>query len=121
MHPAGCDGGSAVVWEASACGGEATRASVSVSPAVQTRTWLVCQADRLVRTRKLLEAELAKFIHVEPVRERYARGCIDPADCTVRPLNPFDPKFSSRGNICLRRLVEEACLLPHPPPSPSPR
>ena len=79
---------------------------------MQTRAWLVSQADRLVRTRKLLEAELAKFMHVEAVQERYVRACVDPTDCVVQPLNPRNPKFSSRGNLCLRRLVEEVS----PPP-----
>lgn len=35
------------------------------------------------------------------------RGCGSPADCQIQPLNPRSQKFSSRGSMCLRRLVTE--------------
>lgn len=72
-----------------------------------TRHWLVSQADRLVRTRKLLERELEKFIHIAPVYEKYVRHYQGPGDRTNSPLNPINPKFSSRGEVNLRRLIEE--------------
>lgn len=81
-----------------------------------TRHWLVSQAERLVHTRKLLERELEKFMHIQPVYEKYARHYQGPGDRTNSPLNPINPKFSSRGEVNLRRLIEEVPpLLPVSP------
>jgi hypothetical protein len=78
-----------------------------------TRHWLVSQADRLVRARKRLECELEKFIHIQPTYEKYARHYQGPGDRTQKPANPIQPKFSSRGDMNLRRLIEEVpSLLP---------
>lgn len=77
-----------------------------------TRHWLVSQAARLVRARKILERELEKFIHIQPVYERYVRHYQGPGDRTNSPLNPIDPKFSSRGEVNLRRLIEEVGSTP---------
>jgi hypothetical protein len=78
-----------------------------------TRHWLVSQADRLVRTRKRLECELEKFIHIQPTYEKYVRHYQGPGDRTQKPANPIQPKFSSRGDMNLRRLIEEVpSLLP---------
>jgi hypothetical protein len=78
-----------------------------VAPPMQTRQWLTSQADRLVRTRKLLEAELGKFMHVSTVHERYVQHYAGPGDWHNTPLNPRSPKYASRGEVNLRRLMEE--------------
>lgn len=77
-------------------------------PGVQTRLWLVSQADRLVRERKLLERELNKFTHVTAIQEDHCRHYVRTADDWFRTYhNPTDPKFSSGGKMNLRRLMQE--------------
>jgi hypothetical protein len=76
---------------------------------MQTRLWLTSQAERLVKMRALLEKELNKFTHVSAVQQGYSRHYRLPSDCFASPLNPINPKYSSRGQMNLRRLIEEVC------------
>jgi hypothetical protein len=59
--------------------------------------------------RTLLEKELNKFTHVSPSVQAYPRHYRMPSDCVVSPHNPINPKYSSRGQVNLRRLIEEVC------------
>lgn len=76
---------------------------------VQTREWLAGQAQRLVASRKLLERELGKFVHVTAVAERFARHYDGADDAAANFHNPVDPKWFGRGRMNLRRLMEEVC------------
>jgi hypothetical protein len=76
---------------------------------VQTREWLCAQAARLVGQRRLLEAELSKFAPVATVRERYTRHYAQAEERVFEFHDPINPKYSSRGQMSLRRLIEEAC------------
>ena len=68
------------------------------------------QADRLVRQRRLLESELHKFTNVTPVAERYARHYGQEDERFAAWHNPLHPKYATRGEMNLRRLLEEARL-----------
>jgi hypothetical protein len=86
---------------------------------LQTRSWLVSQAQRLVDARKLLERELAKFTYVTPSLERFLRHYDKGDEPFFEFHNPISPQRSSRGEMNLRRLIEEvqpiaSCCAPEP-------
>ena len=89
----------------------AVRSNLTAVSAVQTRSWLVDQAARLVRLRRLLEGELHKFTNVTITRERYVRHYDQNDGLFFNTHNPVDPKYASRGQMCLRRLIEEVRML----------